>query len=449
MNNHSNIRIIGGGLSGLSAGVFLAEAGFRVTVFEANSVLGGRLRSVIPNKDADAISIDWGQHLMLGAYRETTAFTKKLGTIGDISAVKGITPFVSADGIKHNFSIGRMPAPFHMLGGVMAMDHLSVFDRMMLGRAALGAVFGYKAQREKLDNITVGDFLRKHGQSDRTVSGFWEPFTLATLNTPVCDASAALLSAVLVKGMISGRRNSMPILPKGTYNDLLIAPAVSYIKDRGGRVVTGIPIERINTPHGIAASIVDTRGKEYPADMILLALAPWDCVKLLKRSGCCDRLAAFASTLEPSPIVSVDLWYDRIWFKHPYAAFLGSDFHWIFDHQRELTSRGFRISLVISAANDIEALPNEEIVKKATDEIGRYFPESKKARITGSFVVKEKRATFRAVTGMLSRRPGPATDIENIFLAGDWTDTGLPATIEGALISGRKAAETAIRAQNR
>ncbi len=437
-----DILVVGGGIAGLSAGVYLAAWGHRVTIVERSPALGGRIRSVRPHPDSEPI--DWGQHLLIGAYHETLRLTEIIGTRNHLKTVQGATPFVEPGGIVHRYRIGRFPSPFHTLPGILALGHLSLSERLFLGKVAWAAWHDLSKDPEGLDRITAREWLIRNGQSECVIERFWEMLIVSTLNTPSHEASAFLFAVVLARGIFGPRSDALPILPETTLSAALVEPAATFVSGSGGLILTGRRALRLIHEKDRCTGIRDDEGTVYRADAVILATAPWHLLPLCEGRPELSDLAERSNRFIPSPILSIDLWFNDPCFSFPMCAMVRGAFHWAFSHSRA-EKAGHRVSLVLSAAENLFREPNEHLLTLARSELRRYFPHLGDPCPTTSFVIREPRATFRALPHLERYRPASETSLRGLFLAGDWTSTGLPATIEGAVLSGHRAAVAAHR----
>ena len=431
------VLIIGGGLAGLSAAVNAADAGFDVTVLEAAAVPGGRVRRVSPGDGFE--QIDFGQHLMMGCYKESLAFANRIGTRRDISEIKGVTPFVSGSGTVHPYRIGSLPAPLHALPGLMSLTQLSLRERMSLGIPVAAAKAAGLLSRDNLDLQTAGLWLRRNGQSENAVKYFWEPLVLATMNMPIYEASALPLAVVLDRIFSTSRRDAVPMTIEKTLHEIFIEPAIKALEKKGGRIFFTEKVTRLVHANDRINAALTKNGELFPADHFILAVPSWDVESLLGNLPGLSGAGDAAGELGFSPIVNVDLWFDRECIQYPYAGFLGSSLQWVFNHPSKNETHP-RLSIVVSGAELLESLPPEEIIRKSRTELARFFPETAKAKLLKTLVIKARKATIRLKPGTAKQRPASKTTYKNLFFAGDWTDTGLPATMEGAVFSGRLAA---------
>jgi squalene-associated FAD-dependent desaturase len=442
--------VIGGGLAGLSAAVRLIDAGRRVVVIESAARLGGRAATF-----ADPVTgerVDNGQHVLFGCYRETYAFLRRIGT-------ESLAPLASSlrlrmcdtDGRQSVLRCPRMPAPLHLLAGVMTWKAIPLRDRLGVLRVAPAILRrrpGTRADRE-LQSLTVSAWLRDRGQSPELRRWLWDPLVWAALNQSPDEASAAPFVRVL--GELFGPRveDSSVGLPAVPLDELFAAPAVRAIEAKGGTVITSAA-GRIETDAAGRMASVSAGRTTIAADVVISAV-PWHAFCELWPTGCppalknvCDSAAHMRS----SPIVTVNLWLDRPVMTEPFVGLVGGSMHWAFDKQKIFGGTARHISLVSSGAAHLAPLDNAALAEVALSELRAALPAARSAQVVLSRVVRERRATFSLSPGE-PRRPATATAVPGFFLAGDWTDTGLPATIEGAILSGHAAVDAVLRAPRR
>lgn len=405
------VHIIGAGLAGLSAGVALAQTGRRVMVYEAGPTAGGRCRSYF-DRELDC-RIDNGNHLILSGNSATMAYLGAIGarsTMRDPGAAK--FPFVDlATGARWTVapSAGRIPwwvmQPSRRVPETKITDYLQVL-----------------ALRKAGQDTTVADLLDRPGA---LYSKLLEPLAVAALNTPPSEAMARLLGAVVEETLLAGGAACVPLFPRNDLSASLIDPAVAFVQAHGGDLQTGCLIAALHTEAGRVAALATTTGPiaVAPDDAVVLAAPPWIAASLLPELVVPDAFQAilnvhFRLSIDPGPV--------------GFIGVIGGMAEWVFI-KRDV------VSVTISAANRYVDLPAREIAARvwpdveAALEISMAMPKVR--------VVKERRATFAATAAQETRRPGPRTRMANLVLAGDWTATGLPATIEGAIRSGQAAAK--------
>ncbi len=436
--------VVGAGLAGLAAAVRLADAGMAVTVLERSAAPGGRVRRLRP-AGSGRTPIDCGQHLMLGCYHRSIEFARRLGTSDLLHRVEGVTPFVTGPGKVHPYRLGRLPAPLHAVPGLLGLTHIPAIERLGLVRAAVAAKVAVRLDPSGLDRQDALDWLRRNGQGPAAIEGFWGPLASATLNRTPPEASALLLATVIDKGFFASRDDAVPVLPRTTLHDLFIGPAVREVKAKGGRVLTGAKVERLEAdPGGRVKAARTSRGQVFAADTFVVAVPSWDLRETVGGVAGLDDLADRAEALSSSPIVSIEMWFDRPWMRYPFAGLIGSPVQWVFDHPAAPGGPPPRVSAVMSHAGESLDAAGDSLVTLCESELRRMFPEASGARLVSGVAVKARRATFAASPGQQALRPPARTALPNLFLAGDWTATGLPATIEGAVASGLAAADLAL-----
>jgi hypothetical protein len=290
--------------------------------------------------------------------------------------------------------------------------------------------------------MSAEQWLKRCRQGGRSVSGFWEPLVLATLNMPAAGASALLLATVIEKGFLAGAGDASPMLPRSTLHDLLVAPAAAALQARGGRLLAGQKAVRLlDDGAGRLAAVVTEREDLFEADVFVLAVPSWDVAPLAAGRRALLPLSEAAGRLGWSSIITVHLWFDRPWMKYRMAGLLGGAMHWVFSGPEGGSDGGSqRVTMVLSSADGFMAEANAVLVERCVAECERYFPESRGARLGSSLVLKARRSTIRGAPGQHRLRDTCKSPYRNARIAGDWTATGLPATIEGAIASGARAA---------
>ncbi len=436
----THVVILGAGLAGLRSANVLANQGIYLSLLERASVAGGRIRAISARNKQERIN--WGQHLMMGAFHRMLAFAEELGTRHDLQTVLQPTPFVTADGREHAYRASTLPAPFHGLPGLVNLTHLSKRERLGLGLVLVGAKLQSRLQADTLDQRTAYTWLRSLGQSDHVCRVFWEPFTVATLNTPLEEASALLLATVIHRALGSRSEDALPMLPRTTYSDLYVKPMLDHAPENLS-IHLNSTVQWIHQdgPDHFTLGLSDNNTMH--ADAVVSTLAPWDLAKLLSHEQSNLRLPLSMERFVPSPIISVELWYDQAWFKHPYAGLVDADSQWVFRHPSHWTGAAQRLSVVISAAEFLD-VQGRELAEHIHQELCSRFPSCRNAGLVDFMVLHDSHATLRQPAGLEAYRPSTRTVIPGFYLAGDWTRTGLPATMESAVQSGETAAQALI-----
>ncbi len=435
------VLIIGGGLAGLAAAVELAEQGKRVLLLERRSFLGGRAYSFTDQTTGD--TIDNGQHLLMGCYHHTLDFLAKIGALSKlkIQAYPRVD-FLSEGGALASFRCPPVPAPLHLLAGLARLQTIGWRDR--LGALRVGwALRRLNGDRERLAELTVRDWLNELGQSQQIQRRFWDLVALATLNELPERASADMFARVLEQAFMQARRDSTMIIPRVSLSELYTANARRFIEERGGLVRLNAEVAQIRFERHRAVGVVLRSGEQLPAEAIISAVPYFALKKLIAPEvvAACESLQSL-DRLQSSPIVSINLWYEEPITELEFVGLLDSPIDWVFNKNAilGLPHRQQHLALVTSGAYELAGLPKERLVELAVSELKRFFPSARKLQPIHYFVVKERDATLSHTVGVTRLRPAQRTSLSNFFLAGDWTATGLPATIEGAVWSGQECA---------
>ncbi|MCG5515537.1 MULTISPECIES: hydroxysqualene dehydroxylase HpnE [unclassified Ectothiorhodospira] len=433
MTTH-DICIVGGGWAGLSAAVRLTEAGRRVTVLEATRHLGGRARRV----DRDGMPLDNGQHLLLGAYEHTLRLMKTLGMEESRAFMRLPLDLNMREAGAPGIGLASfyLPAPLHLLAGLLSARGMPGRDRL---RALPGLARLMRWQQD--EDISVSRLLHEHGQPEVLVRGLWEPLCLATLNTPLTQASAKLFCAVL-RGAFSGHRSHADLLvPRMSLGDLLPKPAHQWLDARGVSVRTLTHVcSVIPTETGFTLALRD--GETLDAHQVVLATAHPAAARLLKPLPSLKDVTEGLEALETEPICTVYLQYpESVRLQTPFFGMLGTTAQWTFD--RRITGQPGLMAVVISASGPHMQMDNQALVAQVRAELHMLFPDWPFP--LKSWVIREKQATFRAAVDCDRLRPGNTLPQPGLWLAGDYTLTGLPATLEGAVISGLQCAQAILQ----
>lgn len=444
MTLKKEILIIGGGFAGLSAGVELVSQGHHVTLIERRGHLGGRAYSF--RDPATGSTLDNGQHILMGCYKETIAFLDKIGTLKLVDFQKNLLVDFAGPGLgTKKFRAWPLPAPWHLLTGFLSFGGLSLKDKISVMRLASAMKKLEKegdAGLKRLDKKNISQWLNELGQSQKTQNRFWNILNLAALNDTPEVSSAALFSAVLKEAFFSGKAGSRIGIPKVGLSDLYTEAARDYIERKGGNFITKSRVVRLHFK-GREFQEAELEGGARISAEYLLSTVPFRALKMLLNDQMLYEEPFFLNLgrLTSSPIVAVHLWFDREITQSPFVGFWGTRVHWLFNKARYHIDKAPYLSLVISGAREELAIPGPELIKIAMSELGSIYPEVGRAKLLHSMVSKEPEATLSPAVGVSAFRLPQKTPFHNFFLAGDWTDTGLPATIESAVRSAKKAVE--------
>ena len=429
------VVIIGGGFSGLAAGVTLIEQGVDVLLLERRNHLGGRAYSFIDSRTGSPV--DNGQHLFMGCYRHTIAFLHKIGCLDRLKFQD--TPRVDfldrKDGFV-KFECPPLPAPLHVIAGLLRMKGLSLGDKIR----ALNVGRAIRANGS-LESLTVDQWLDSLAQSERIRERFWNPMVIATLNESPKTASARMLKRVLEEAFGGGSSSTSIGIASVPLSDLYTGGARKFIEARGGQVRTGTEIVRLVVEKDSVVAAELKTGETTPADFFISSVPPHAFLQMLdeKTAKSFEPLGK----LESSPIVSINLWFDRPVIDREFTGLIGTRCQWVFNKDLILSAeqKTNHIAVIISAARDFVDWTRDALVEMALSELHEMIPASRQAKLIQSAIVKEREATMAHTVESDHLRPGPRTALANLVLAGDWTDTGLPATIESAVLSGTIAAQ--------
>jgi hydroxysqualene dehydroxylase len=438
-----DVIVIGAGVAGLSAAARLADTGARVLVAEARGQLGGRATAFTDRATGELV--DNGQHVLFGCYRHTFEFLRLIGASDHVQSQRALE-LVCYDEAA-NRSVLRcppLPAPFHLLAGVLKWRPIPWRDRIAALRVG-PAIFGARRQLRRSGAVsvapgqTVQDWLTYHGQGRTLQDWLWHPLAVAALNQQPGHAAAAAFVRVLAEMFAPDPTAAAVVLPTRPLHEMYAEPARRFICSRGGEVRTSA-LARVSVVQGRIES-VDIRGERFSAPYVICAV-PWFALRTLFGAAPppeLDPLFNITARMEPMPIVTVNLWYDRQVMTEAFVGLPGRTMQWVFDKRIAFGGTASHLSLVSSGASAIVSQNNDELSALAAREVESSLPGARGVWPVRATVVREKQATFSLAPGQ-PQRPPVRTAVSGLYLAGDWTDTGLPATIEGAVISGYRAA---------
>jgi hydroxysqualene dehydroxylase len=413
--------------------------GARVLVVEQRRRLGGRATAFADPATGEAV--DNGQHALFGCYHETFDFLRTIGAEDRVALDERLDlTVVGRDGHVSRLATPAWPPPFHLVGGLLSWKALGWADRyaaLKLGLALRGLPSSGARPAAGTKAMTVHQWLVSHGQTPRLCELLWEPLVVAALNQSPHVAEAAPFVEVLSRMFSGSRRDAAIGLPRVPLDTLYAVPAQEWLEARGSAVRAGETATVAAV--GDRAVGVDLAGERIEAGAVISSV-PWFAFSDVARGvASLEAIASNAAAMDASPIVTVNLWYDRPVTDTAFVGLPGRRFQWVFDKSRIFGSASGHLSLVSSGADDMVAMGNDALIALAAGEMSAALPGAKAAIIRRGVVVRERRATFSLAPGQ-PPRPGPGTPLRDFYLAGDWTDTGLPATIEGAVVSGHRAA---------
>ena len=453
--------IIGGGCAGFAAATALVEAGARVLVVEARPGLGGRATAFTDPETGERI--DNGQHILMGCYTETLAFLDRIGAADRVRWQTGLKlTMIDRAGHQSVLALPALPSPLHFLAGVLAWDALNWRERFSVLRigslinqakaasasafasasaASSGSAFAPSALRRDRLGLSVRAWLEQNGQAPRLCELFWEPLALAALNQSIDQADASNFMLVLERVFGPDPASAALVLPAVPLDELYAEPARAWLLDRGSEV-------RVNAPAKAVIEGRRVRGVRVRDEMIeaplVISTVPWFGFRALfdEVPAGLEQTVADAAALASLPIVTVNLWFDSAVMQEPLVGLPGRNFQWIFDRRAIVGGDRSHLSLISSGAEAIVSQTNDELAATALREVREALPAARSATLRKSLAVREKRSTF-SLAPDAPPRPDTQTAVEGLLLAGDWIETGLPATIESAVISGHRASAIA------
>jgi hydroxysqualene dehydroxylase len=436
--------VVGGGLAGISAALCLADAGAQVTLIEGRPRLGGAAFSF----QRDELSIDNGQHVFLRCCDAYRWLLRRIGATDDVVLQERLDiPVLRADGRRARLRRPRgVPAPAHLGPSLAGYGLLSPADRLRAAQGAL-ALRRLDPGEQALDADTLGAFLRRHGQNDATIDALWGIVATATLNLDPDHASLALAAKVFRTGLLDHAPAAdigYAAVPLGEIHSTATTRALQR---------AGVQIElrqRVDTvgPDGTVTCDAQGHSRRWQADSVVLAVPPRDAFAICPDLG--STRAAPARELGTSPIVNVHLIYDRRVTDLPFAAAVNSPVQWFFDRTASSGLSGTHpraqyLAVTVSSADEIVDTPTRVLTERFTAELARLLPAAARAHLIDAFVTRERHATFRQAAGSAALRPASDVGLERVRLAGAWTATGWPDTMESAVRSGIAAAAAARR----
>jgi squalene-associated FAD-dependent desaturase len=451
-----NVLVIGGGLAGLSSAVALAEAGLRVRLLEKRPHLGGRATSyALP----DGNEVDNCQHLTMGCCTNLADFFRRIGADKKIRTYDTLY-LMDPQGRRSIIRGGSLPPPLHLAGSLILFHGLSFADKRGIGKALL-AIARAGGELPGLQTISMQEWLRRMNQSRAAIERFWRAVLVSALDEDLSRMEARYAIEVFWKGFLASRggyRISMPSVPLAQLYD----GCLSSVEKRGGEVRLRCGVREIRAREKSFAGVVLEDGAEISADACILAV-PQAALPDLVPAEVTELSGVLEGTrhIRTSPITSVHLWFDRHVMKGPYLALLERTSQWIFnktylyakpetnqDAQRPMEQRvgspvrgGQYLQIVVSASYDLVPSSRQEILDICTRELAEALPATREAKLLKGTVIKEVNATFSPDPGVDRWRPAQRTPVKKLFLAGDWTRTGWPSTMESAVRSGYLAAE--------
>jgi squalene-associated FAD-dependent desaturase len=440
-NSVGRVAIVGGGLAGLAAAVGLAGRALTVELFEARRQLGGRATS-FRDPESGAF-VDHCQHVSLGCCTNLDDFCRRTG-LADLLKCYRTLHFFGPDGRRHDVSASRwLPAPLHLLPSLVRLDYLSLSER----RKIAGGL--YRLARESADgqSRTIGDWLREHRQSARAIELFWTPVIVSALSETVDRASVSAARKVFVDGFLATRTGYELRIPQVPLGEFYGARLEKWLDQNGITMRFGCPVKQVIGGASGIREIALGDGRHARCDAVILAV-PWRRLGELLDEPLHAALPELRSIdkIESAPITAVHLWFDRPITDLAHAVLPGRTSQWLFNRGRQecFESSAHHYQVVISASRNLADQSREQTTAQVVNELRSIWPIVKDAKLLQSKAITEQHAVFSPLPGADRFRPPQKTSIPNLFLSGDWTATGWPATMEGAVRSGYLAADAVL-----
>lgn len=436
------VAVIGGGLAGLASACALASSGYRVTLFERRPFLGGRASSYEHPGTGEVV--DNCQHVLFGCCTNLIAFYRTIGIEDKIRWFDRMT-FIEPGGRQSILEPGALPAPLHVMPSFLRFKFLNAKDKFALARALASLALTSPED----DGTSFQDWLARHHQTPAAIERFWKPILVSALSEDL-DRISIPYAAQVVRETSKSRNARTMGVPTAPLTELYNS-ARDYIVSHGGEVRLRTGVQSFQPgDKGVRMRLQDS---EEEFSFAVLAV-PFDSLsKLLPALPESNEISEKLSHFETSPITGVHFWFDRPVTAEPFITLLDTNVQWVFNKTALYTDQSDApvpgaqqyLQLVISASYDLLKKSREEIIELCLKEIRQALPAAREAQLVKATVIKEASATFSPEPGVDRFRPAQTTNTPGLFLAGDWTATGWPATMEGAVRSGYLAAEAVLR----
>lgn len=436
----TRVIIAGGGLAGLAAAVRLSEHPLNVLLLESAPRLGGRAWS-FPHAYSSG-EVDNGQHVMMGCYRDTLDYLARIGRTHFIERRRGLAlQFLHADGRRAVLQAGRLPHPFGQVPAFFRFRLLTAGSRLRILRVAARLRSLRGKELDALDAMDAASWLRSLGQRDDAMRCFWQPLVLATMNTEPGRASAKLLAVVLREIFLRDAEAADILLPRKGLSSVFVDSAREILEKRGCDIRLKSGVERLMTEDDSVTGVRLADGTVHSAEAVIGALPPWALQRIFERSESRALPAIDFERFVPSPIVSVHVWLRGGLDSGPMTGLLDTTLQWVFEKGGDGDGSRHYSCTISAAAARVMDMNEEDLRALLLRELRILRPDLREQDILRVLAVREKRATFLPLPGMERVRPATRCGMSGLYLAGDWTATGMPATIEGAIRSGYTAAD--------
>ncbi len=440
----TQVTIIGGGLAGLATAVALAGRGIKLRIIESRPRLGGRASSFTDSTTQELI--DNCQHVSMACCTNLADFCRRVGT-SDLFRRESQVIFLSPEGKTSILSRGILPAPLHLAESFLRANYLTWSEKLRVGYGLMRLRF---VDPTDLDE-TFAHWLRRHGQTGRTIDRYWSTVLVSALNELPDQMDIGHARKVFIDGFLRnpiGHQIEIPLVPLGELYGTRLEAWLSENDVELSLNTSVRTVRQVSDSHGFEIEL--RSGQKLPTEILVLA-TPFDRVTGMIGEDLIDKLPELKSVsgIKSSPITGVHLWFDREVCPYDHLVTIGHLVQWVFNHtaiqRRQPNETGQYLQIVISASYDLLPLDNATILQRVLDDLATIWPDSRNAKLLRSWVLTEHGATFAVRPGVDRLRPPQRTEVPGFFLAGDWTQTGWPATMEGAVRSGYLAAEQILK----
>jgi squalene-associated FAD-dependent desaturase len=418
------VIVIGGGFAGLTAAAYLSNNNIKVTLLEASPKLGGRAYSFL-DKESNTI-IDNGQHIMMGCYKETLKF---------LSLIKATNNFyfqekLEVKFVNEGFQLSSIKSaskfyPFNLIIGLLNYRALSFAERIQLLKLFTKLPF---ISSDRFGDMSIRKWLEAEHQSKNTQDSFWKILAVGALNTGIEKASAKIFIDILRLIFLRGNKSATIVLPKFGLSESYCNNAEEFVVKNGGEIVKSEAVEKIIIRENKVVELYSSKNIYSDFDYVISAIPAFTLARIMD-----EKINVDFPDFKYSSILNIHLWLKRNEFPDGFLGIINSPLHWVFN-------KGSHLNIVISDADELVNKSDNELMAKVKDEMKKIFLLDQEL-LSSYKIIKEKRATFIPSNNVINKRPAQKTPVKNLLLAGDWVDTGLPATIESAVKSGKVAAD--------
>lgn len=427
--------MIGGGLAGIAAATALARFGKRVTLLEAKSQLGGRATSYTDQTSGEVI--DNCQHVSMGCCTNLRHLCECLG-IADHFQIEKVLYFVDPQNRITSFTEGMLPAPFHLTGAFLKLPYLSLREKFHFATAIRALA---KTTNQQLSNVCFLDWLKLHKQTDNLIRNVWEVVLISALSESLDRIDASYARKVFVDGFLSNRTGWRVEIPEASLDVLYSEKTLAALNQLNIKVLLQARVAHLNVENDKITSVHLRDGNLYAADDFILAVPQHQVHSLIPQQYVDHPVFQKLNQIESAPITSVHLWFDQPITELPHAVLLERMSQWVFNRgSDDAQPPRYRYQIVISASRNLQGMTQSEVINTVRGELSEVWSVAKSATLLHARMITEKRAVFSVTPGINELRPAQQSPIPNLQLAGDWTHTNWPATMEGAVRSGYLAA---------